>query len=67
MTVMTSADKYKHELEKLLLDEVERLKDTVALGFLDDYPQYKQMTGKIAGLRAALDFLLEAESICNGK
>lgn len=65
MSILTTADKYRYELEKLLIEEVERLKDGLSLGFLDNYEQYKHMTGRIAGLRAAIDFLKEAESICN--
>lgn len=65
MSILTSADKFRYELEKLLTDEVDRLKDTVALGFLDNYDQYRHMAGRIAGLRAAIDFLDEAESVCN--
>lgn len=65
MAIMTTADKFKLELEQLLFNEIERLKDTVSLGFLDDYPHYRHMTGRIAGLRAAIDFLSEAERNCN--
>lgn len=65
MSILTTADKFKFELERLLNDEVERLKDTISLGFLDNYDQYRNLTGKIAGLRAAIDFLAEAESLCN--
>lgn len=65
MSILTSADKFRYELEKLLNDEVERLKDTISLGFLDNYDQYKQLTGKIAGLRAAIDFIGDAETLCN--
>lgn len=65
MSIRTSADKYRYELEKLLVDEVERLKETVSLGFLDNFEQYRHICGKIAGLRTAIDFLSDAESKCN--
>lgn len=66
MSILTTADKFRYTLEKLLNEEVERLKDSLALGFLDDYAQYKMIAGKIAGLRSAIDLLNEAERKCNG-
>lgn len=61
MPILTTADKFRHELEQSIYDEIERLKDTLALGFLDDYAQYKTITGKIAGLRTALELIVQAE------
>lgn len=65
MPILTTADRFRNTLEKLLLDEVDRLKETVSLGFLDDYAQYKQLAGKISGLRMAIDLINEAERQCN--
>lgn len=67
MSILTTADKFKFEVERLLVEEVDRLKDTISLGFLDNYDQYRHMSGRIAGLRAAIDFLAEAESRCNSQ
>lgn len=65
MSILTSADRFRYELEKLSEAEIDRLKDTLSLGFLDDFSQYKLISGKIAGLRAALDLCNEAEKRCN--
>lgn len=65
MSILTTADKFKFEVERLLNEEIERLKETISLGFLDNYEQYRHMSGRIAGLRAAIGFLAEAESHCN--
>lgn len=65
MAIFTSADKFKAEVENLIAIEVDRLKETMAVGFVEDYPQYKNVAGKIAGLRTALDLLNDAEKICN--
>lgn len=65
MSIMTTADKFRREMDNLLTDEIERLKESISLGFLDNYEQYRHITGKIAGLRAAIDFMKEAEKICN--
>lgn len=67
MSILTTADKFKFEIERILIEEVERLKETIALGFLDNYDQYRHMTGRVAGLRAAIDFIAEAESRCNSQ
>jgi hypothetical protein len=65
MSIMTTADKFRREMDNLLTDEIERLKESISLGFLDNYEQYRHITGKIAGLRAAIDLMKEAEKICN--
>ena len=65
MPILTTADKFRYTLEKLLQDEIDRLKEAIALGFLEDYAQYRANTGKVAGLRSALDLLNEAERQCN--
>lgn len=67
MSILTTADKFRFTTERLLSEEIERLKDNLALGFLEDYAQFKQITGKIAGLRLALDLMKEAERLCNGE
>jgi len=65
LSILTSADRFRYELEKLVEADIDRLKDTLSLGFLDDYAQYKAIAGRIAGLRAAIDFCHEAEKRCN--
>lgn len=65
MSILTSADRFRHEVEKLLTEEVDRLKEVISLGLLDNFEQYRHLAGKIAGLRVAMDFLKDAESRCN--
>jgi hypothetical protein len=66
LSILTTADKFRYELEQSILEEIERLKETIALGFLEDYAQYKTNAGHIAGLRSALALLDVAERKCNG-
>ena len=47
MPILTTADKFRYTLEKLLQDEIDRLKEAIALGFLEDYAQYRANTGKV--------------------
>lgn len=67
MSILTSADKFRYEAEHLIEAEIERLKDSLALGFVESFDQYKLLAGRIAGLRSAIDLMKEAEAICNGK
>ena len=58
---------YQHELQKLILDEIERRKDNLSRGSsADDFPTYKHQVGIIEGLRLALQLSDDAESIANG-
>jgi hypothetical protein len=66
LAILTTADRFRYELEQSLLDEIERLKENIALGFLKDYPDYQNAAGRIAGLRSAFELLDVAERKCNG-
>ena len=67
MTIFTTADKFKVEAENLIISEIDRLKESMAIGYLENYESYKHVAGKISGLRSALELLNEAEAVCNGK
>lgn len=67
MSVLTPLHVYVRELEKLLNDEIERLKEEISFGHVESHSEYKNQTGKIAGLRAALDYLAEADRISKEK
>ena len=58
---------YVRELEKLLAEEIERLKENLSLGHLENHAEYKYLAGKIAGLRAAQEYLVEADRIWREK
>lgn len=58
---------YQHELHKLLISEIERVKENLSLGLSSpDYASYRHQVGVIEGLRRALGLCEEAESIVNG-
>lgn len=65
MSILTTADKFRYEVEKLVSAEVDRIKENLSLGFVEDYAQYKFVAGKITGLRQVFDLLDEAEANCN--
>ena len=53
---------YIKELETLIVAEIERLKDEMASGLLKTLEDYRAHSGKIAGLRACLEYMEEASS-----
>jgi hypothetical protein len=57
----------QRELNKLLLSEIERLKENLSNGLsTPDFAAYRHQVGFIEGLRKALELSEEAESIANG-
>jgi hypothetical protein len=57
----------QRELNKLLLSEIERLKENLSNGLsTPDFAAYRHQVGVIEGLRKALELSEEAESIANG-
>lgn len=64
---LTTVQAYQRELEKLIEIEIERLIEPMANGFLETHEEYKKSSGRIAGLRAALDLMQEADRILSEK
>lgn len=67
MNFITPLHVYRKELETLLENEIERLKDNMSLGLIENHGEYKHLAGKIAGLRQAQEYLFEAERIYKEK
>ena len=67
MGSFTRFDVYENELRVLLADELDRLKDEMATGLLKSFEDYRHVTGKIVGLRTALELMDEAANITNKK
>lgn len=67
MGVLTRSHMFAHELERLVEIEIERMKENVSLGFIENFSDYKYVTGKIAGLRSVIELMAEASAICDGK
>jgi hypothetical protein len=60
---LTTVQAYQRELEKLIAIEIERLIEPMANGFLESHEEYKSLSGKIAGLRSAIDLMHEADRV----
>lgn len=54
---------FERELERLIREEIERLKDVLSMGSLDNQSDYKFIAGRIHGLRTTLEYILEANSV----
>jgi len=63
MGSITPLHVYRHELETLLKHEIDRLMEAMSLGHIENHAEYRYLAGKIAGLRLAEEYLLEAERI----
>lgn len=67
MGAFTRYDVYETELRKLIEERIESISEEISFGLLKTHEEYKSVTGKIAGLRAALDLMDEASSVTNKK
>lgn len=65
--MLTTVDRFKFELIKLMEAEVERLKEVISSGNCNSYEEYKSQSGKIQGIRSVLELIDEANAIINGK
>jgi hypothetical protein len=54
---------FERNLRKIVNAEIDRLLEILSLGNMADYVEYKQMVGKIQGLRLALDYCEETNEI----
>jgi hypothetical protein len=67
MGAITPLHVYVKELETLLSDEIDRLMINLSNGHLETHAEYKYLAGKIAGLRAAIEYLDEAHRVYQEK
>jgi|APFre7841882654_1041346.scaffolds.fasta_scaffold414880_2 hypothetical protein len=63
MGALTPLHVFVKEFETLLNVEIDRLTDNMSHGHLENHAEYKYLAGKIAGLRAAIEYLAEADKI----
>ena len=67
MSALSRYTMFRSELQILIAEEIERLKDEMSLGLLKDHQEYKSFTGKILGLRSSLELMDEADTIVSRK
>lgn len=63
----TTQQAYQRELNLLIEMEIERLMEAISNGHIESFADYKHSAGRIAGLKLAQEYLLEAERICREK
>lgn len=55
MSILTTADRLRRELEAALSERIQSYSSHAAAGVPGDYSEYSRLVGRIAGLREALD------------
>lgn len=63
----TTVQAYQRELNELIGIEIERLKEIMANGHLNSYEDYKNLAGKIAGLKSSIELMNEADRLLSEK
>lgn len=53
---------FQRELSKLLVEEIERLKEMLSKGHASSFDEYKWLSGQIAGLEKAVEYMADANS-----
>ena len=67
LVLQTYQSRLAVEAKKLMQQSVTDLSNTIAAGALSSFDEYKYHTGRIAGLRDAIDFIDEAIAVLDGK
>jgi len=67
MGKFTVSQLFERELRRLIDVEIERLKENMSFGMVEDFDEYRFMSGKIAGLRLAVEYMDEADSNIHGR
>lgn len=61
MSILTTADRFRRELDRAIHERVLTYSEHLASGVADDFSEYARRVGRIAGLREALELMNEAE------
>jgi hypothetical protein len=64
--MLTTKDRLMLELKIMIKEDYEKIRDNLAAGSAQNFDQYQRQVGKIQGLKAALEYIDEAEAIANG-
>ena len=67
MGTYTVSQLFERELRRLIEVEIERLKENLSYGSLEDFNEYRYISGKIAGLRTAVEYMDDADSNIHGR
>jgi len=59
--MITNANLFEHELKKLVAEQIDRLKDNMAVNNYEEVGQFKYLMGQIAALSSLQDLIDEAK------
>jgi hypothetical protein len=65
--MMTTKHQFEFEIRRIISDRIEAICEHLGNGSANTYDEYQHKVGLVAGLRAAIDSLEEANSILEGK
>ena len=65
--MMTTKHQFEFEIRRIISDRIEAICEHLGNGSAKTYDEYQHKVGVVAGLRAAIDSLEEANSILEGK
>jgi hypothetical protein len=65
--MLTSVDRLKYEFEKIVNEDIERITQQIAAGYMPDYETYRHFQGILAGLKSSLILFGEAEAVASGQ
>lgn len=63
--MLTAAALFEHELKKLINEQIATWSENLSGGCAQDYAQYRQVIGFIAGLKEALALFQDAHKIAD--
>ncbi len=64
-TASTASTAFERHLARLIEENIETLREEIAAGQLETMERYKFTSGRIAGLRLAMDHFSEANRLVN--
>ena len=65
--ILTSKHQFEFEIRRIISDRIEAICEHLGNGSAKTLEEYQHKVGTVAGLRAAIDSMEEANSILEGK
>jgi len=65
--MLTTKHQFEFEIRRMVLEKIETICEHLGNGSARTFEEYQQKVGTVAGLRAAIDIMEEANSILEGK
>jgi hypothetical protein len=60
MSILTTADRFRFELEKLIASRIDHHMQVIARGVPHDYAEYLRVVGRVEGMKDVIELIEEA-------